>query len=78
MHLWMPPVEATDWHLVLRLAVYPEQSKLYCYSYNLGKRRKEAQRHLFTARELDRPRSEWEMLQAMAYGVDLLTARTYP
>lgn len=78
MPLVLPPAAAVDWHLVLRLSLYTDSSSLHCYSYQLSKRRKEQSRQCFPQVRLDRPRNEWEALQAMAYGVDLLTARTYP
>lgn len=78
MELSLPELGVSDWHLVLRLSLYPEWSKLHGYTYNLSKSHAQPSKALFTARTLDRPNSEWDALQCLLLGVDLLACRLYP
>lgn len=73
--IYLPPRPAADWHLVLRLSIYPNRSKLqgFTYTFHTGKRSPTHQ--LFTPRFLDRPDTDWDVVQTLAFGVDLLTNR---
>lgn len=78
MMLSLPPSGASDWHLVLRLSLYPERAKLHGYTYSLARRHLTPTRALFTPRVLERPTTEWDALQSLMLGVDLLAGRLYP
>jgi hypothetical protein len=77
MELVLPPAAVSDWHLVLRLSLYPEWSKLHSYHYNLGKSHPSPSKELFTPRTLERPRTEWDAVQSLSFGVDLLSRRLW-
>lgn len=78
MELTVPPLSIPDWHLVLRYSVYPEWSKLHCYTYDFQKAPRSPSRALWTPIQMDRPTSDWDLIQGLAFGVDLLTARAFP
>jgi hypothetical protein len=73
VQLCIPPRPAEDWHLVLRLSLYPNRSKLQAFSYSFHHQKRSPSRQLFNPRFLDRPETHWEAVQALSYGVDLLS-----
>lgn len=73
MPLRIPPRPAEDWHLVLRLSLYPSRSKLQAFTYAFNGPKRTASTQLFRPRLLDRPETQWEAVQALAYGVDILS-----
>lgn len=78
MELALPPQHVSDWHAVLHLTVYPEWSRLSAMTYCLSKAHHQVGRDLFTPRILDRPATEWDAVQSLSYGIDLLSARLWP
>jgi hypothetical protein len=74
--LLMPPRPADDWHLVLRLSLYSNRSKLQGFTYSFRHSKRTPTRPVFPPRFLDRPETEWEAVQSLALGVDLLTFYT--
>lgn len=78
MELQLPSSHVSDWHLVLRLSLYPERSKLHGYTYKLNAATPTPSVQLFTPRLLDRPECEWDALQSLLLGVDLIAGRLYP
>lgn len=78
MKLVLPPPAALDWHLVLHLTLYPEWSRLSSRTYCLNKRALEPSRDLFTPRILERPATEWDAVQSLELGLDLLSRRLWP
>jgi hypothetical protein len=77
MELVLPSPAASDWHLVVRLSLYPEWSKLHSYHYSTASSHPSPSKALFTTRTLPRPRDEWDAIQSLSYGIDLLCGRLY-
>lgn len=77
MELVLPSSDEVDWHLVLHLTLYPEWSKLSARTYQLSGAHPSPSRALFTPRILERPATEWDAIQSLAYGIDLLCGRIY-
>jgi hypothetical protein len=77
MKLELPPPAVSDWHLVVHLGLYPEWSRLSASTYGLSKRHPSPSCALFTPRILGRPENEWDAIQSLSYGIDLLCARLY-
>ena len=76
MQTLLPPRPAADWHLVLRLSLYPNRSKLQAFTYSFASSKRTPSKQLFTPRFLDRPDTDWEVVQTIAHGVDLLAYRS--
>jgi hypothetical protein len=77
MDLVLPPSGVSDWHLVLHLGLYPEWSKLTARTYQLSGSNPAPSRALFSPRILERPGSEWDAVQSLALGIDLICGRLY-
>jgi len=77
MELVLPSPAVSDWHLVLRLSLYPEWSKLHSYHYSTTGAHPSPSRALFTTRTLERPATEWDAIQSLSYGIDILSRRLY-
>ena len=77
MKLVLPPSAASDWHLVLHLGLYPEWSRLTARTYSLSSRHTAPSRALLSPRTLQRPATEWDALESLQYGIDLLSAGLY-
>lgn len=73
MELALPPSVVSDWHLVLHVGLYPEWSKLTARTYQLSGQRPSPSRALFSPRIMERPATEWDLLQTLAFGIDLLS-----
>lgn len=78
MELELPPSAVSDWHLVVHLGLYPEWSRLSAMTYCLHRRHHQTGRDLFTPRILERPETEWDAIQSLLFGIDLLSARKWP
>lgn len=77
MDLALPPPDASDWHLVLHLGLYPEWSKLTGRTYQLSGAHPSPSRALFSPRILVRPETEWDAIQCLSFGIDLLSRSLY-
>lgn len=77
MELALPPSGVTDHHFVLHLGLYPEWSKLTAVTYNLSKAHHQTSKPLFSPRIMAPPASEWEVIQSLEFGLDLLSRRLW-
>lgn len=77
MELVLPSSAVSDWHLVLHLGLYPEWSKLTARTYQLSGAHPSPSRALFSPRILERPATEWDAIQSLSFGIDLLSQRLY-
>lgn len=77
MELVLPSSAVSDWHLVLHLGLYPEWSKLTAHTSGWSKAHPSPTRELFTPRILARPETEWDAIQCLLFGIDLLSQKLY-
>ena len=73
----LPPRPAADWHLTMRLSVYPNQSRLQAFTYTFARGKRSTSNQLFTPRIMSVPETDWDVVQSLAYGIDLVSARRW-
>lgn len=73
----LPPSGAPDWHIAVRLSVYPDRASLRIYHYRVIGMTSKASTQIVTPRELDRPRDMWGVVQSLSLGVDILSGKYF-
>lgn len=75
MALLIPADDVSDWHIAIRVSLFPGAAKLYGYTYAFAAYKKGPTRQLFSPRLIARPESDWETLQNLEQAIDILTKK---